>query len=86
MGIIKSFKIKNFKGQQTIIKIKNLSKSFGKRRVLDSINFNIKMPLYDACNKYHQKVMELARVATNNTVTDELLNELEFNYLNMCKE
>ena len=30
--------------------------------------------------------MELARVATNNTVTDELLNELEFNYLNMCKE
>ena len=51
-----------------------------------SINFNIKMPLYDSGNKYHQKIMELAREATNNTVTDELLNELEFNYLEMCKE
>lgn len=51
-----------------------------------SINFNIKMPLYDSGNKYHQKIMELAREATNNTVTDELLNELEFNYLDMCKE
>jgi hypothetical protein len=51
-----------------------------------SINFNIKMPLYDSGNKYHQKIMELAREATNNTVTGELLNELEFNYLDMCKE
>ena len=51
-----------------------------------SINFNIKMPLYDSGNKYHQKIMELAREATNYTVTDELLNELEFNYLDICKE
>ena len=41
MGIIKSFKIKNFKDKQTIIELKNISKSFGMRRVLDNININI---------------------------------------------
>lgn len=51
-----------------------------------SINFNIKMPKYDEKNKFHKKVMELAKEATKNQPTDKLYKELEENYLNLCKE
>lgn len=51
-----------------------------------SINFNIKMPLYNDKNKYHKKMMLLARRATNNKPDEKLLKKLENNYLNLCKE
>ncbi|MCZ2223309.1 MAG: hypothetical protein LC122_06730 [Chitinophagales bacterium] len=51
-----------------------------------SINFNIKMPEYDGKNKFHKKVMQLAKEATNNQPTDKLYKELEENYLNLCRE
>lgn len=51
-----------------------------------SINFNIKMPKYDEKNKFHKKVMELAKEATKNQPTDKLYKELEENYLNLCRE
>jgi hypothetical protein len=51
-----------------------------------SINFNIKMPEYNGKNKYHKKVMVLAKEATKNQPTDKLYKELEENYLNLCRE
>jgi hypothetical protein len=51
-----------------------------------SINFNIKIPEYNGKNKYHKKVMELAKEATKNQPTDKLYKELEENYLNLCRE
>ncbi len=52
-----------------------------------SINFNIKMPKYSNTNKFHKKIMELAKEATiNNNSTDALYKELEENYLSLCKE
>jgi hypothetical protein len=51
-----------------------------------SINFNIKMPKYDNKNKFHKKIMLLAKEATDNTCTEKILNELEKNYLNLCRE
>jgi hypothetical protein len=51
-----------------------------------SINFNIKMPKYDEKNKFHKKVMELAKEATKNQPTGKLYKELEENYLNLCRE
>lgn len=51
-----------------------------------SINFNIKMPLYDKNNVYHKKIMLLAREATENSVNEKILSELEKNYLNLCRE
>ena len=42
MAIIKRFKIKNFKQDQNIFELKNVSKSFGKRKVLDDVSINVK--------------------------------------------
>lgn len=42
MAIIKKFKIKNFKQDQNIIELSNVSKSFGKRKVLDDVSINAK--------------------------------------------
>lgn len=50
-----------------------------------SINFNIKMPLYDKANKYHKNIVKLARKATKSGSTDKLLTDLETNYLGLCK-
>ncbi len=50
-----------------------------------SINFNIKMPLYDKKNQYHKNIMALARKATKTGSSDKLLVDLEKNYLNLCK-
>lgn len=51
-----------------------------------SINFNIKMPKYDEKNKFHKKVMELAKEATKNQSTEKIYKDLEENYLNLCRE
>lgn len=51
-----------------------------------SINFNIKMPLYNENNKYHKNIVILAKEATKNSVNDRILEELEKNYLELCKE
>ena len=41
MAIIKKFRIKHFKNEKPIIEIKQLSLSFGKRKILDNLNFKI---------------------------------------------
>jgi len=41
MGIVKKFRIKSFKNENPIIEFKNVSLSYGKRLILDNINFNI---------------------------------------------
>ena len=51
-----------------------------------SINFNIKMPLYDENNKYHQKIMKLARGATLNKPSTKTYHDLEDCYLKLCNE
>ncbi len=51
-----------------------------------SINFNIKMPLYDKGNTNHVKIMKLSRKATKFGVNDILITEIENTYLDLCKE
>lgn len=51
-----------------------------------SINFNIKMPKYNSKNKFHLKIMELAKEATFNKPTQEIYADLQESYLNLCKE
>ena len=41
MEIIKKFRIKSFKDNKPIIKLEKISLSFGKRKILDNINFSI---------------------------------------------
>ena len=41
MGIIKKFRIKSFKNINTIIEFKDITLSYGKRIILDNINFKI---------------------------------------------
>jgi len=41
MAIIKKFRIKSYKSKKPIIELKNLSLSFGKRKILDNVNFTI---------------------------------------------
>jgi len=41
MAIIKKFRIKSFKNKNSIIEFKNISLSYGKRIILDNINFKI---------------------------------------------
>ena len=41
MGIIKKFRIKSFKNVNSIIEFKNVTLSYGKRIILDNINFKI---------------------------------------------
>ena len=41
MGIIKKFRIKSFKNKKSIIEFKNITLSYGKRIILDNINFKI---------------------------------------------
>ena len=41
MGIIKKFRIKSFKNTNSIIEFKNITLSYGKRIILDNINFKI---------------------------------------------
>ena len=41
MAIIKKFRIKSFKKNKPLIKLEKISFSYGKRQILDNINFNI---------------------------------------------
>ena len=41
MAIIKKFRIKYFKKQKPLVSLKKISLSFGKRQILDDVNFNI---------------------------------------------
>ena len=41
MGVIKKFRIKSFKNPQPIVSLENISLSFGKRKILDNVSFNI---------------------------------------------
>jgi lipopolysaccharide export system ATP-binding protein len=41
MAIIKKFRIKSFKKNEPLIKLEKISLSFGKRQILENINFNI---------------------------------------------
>ena len=41
MAIIKKFRIKSFKKSKTLVSLKKISLSFGKRRVLEDVSFNI---------------------------------------------
>ena len=41
MAIIKKFRIKSFKQKKPILKLENVSLSFGNRQILENINFEI---------------------------------------------
>ena len=41
MAIIKKFRIKSFKNQNSIIEFENVSLSYGNRLILDNLNFKI---------------------------------------------
>ena len=41
MAIIKKFRIKSFKKQKPIVSLKKISLSYGKRQILDNINFEV---------------------------------------------
>ena len=41
MAIIKKFRIKSFKKQKSLIKLENISFSFGNRQILENISFKI---------------------------------------------
>ena len=41
MGIIKKFRIKNFKKNKALVSLDKISLSFGKRRILEDVSFNI---------------------------------------------
>jgi len=41
MSIIKKFRIKSFKKQKPLVSLKKISLSFGKRQILDDINFDV---------------------------------------------
>jgi lipopolysaccharide export system ATP-binding protein len=41
MAIIKKFRIKSFKKENTILELKNISLSFGKRQILENLNLKI---------------------------------------------
>jgi lipopolysaccharide export system ATP-binding protein len=41
MAIIKKFRIKSYKEKKPIIKIEKISLSFGKRKILDNVNFSV---------------------------------------------
>ena len=41
MAIIKKFRIKSFKKNKTLVNLEKVSLSFGKRRILDEVTFNI---------------------------------------------
>tara|TARA_B100001996_G_scaffold348362_1_gene306474 strand:- start:1146 stop:1922 length:777 start_codon:yes stop_codon:yes gene_type:complete len=41
MAIIKKFRIKSFKKKKSLVELKNISITFGKRQILDKISFNI---------------------------------------------
>ena len=43
MAVIKKFRIKSFKKTKPLVSLKNISLSFGNRKILDNVNFNINL-------------------------------------------
>ena len=41
MGIIKKFRIKSFKEKRSLVTLKNISHTYGKRQILDDVTFSI---------------------------------------------
>ncbi len=41
MGLIKKFRIKSYKGDETIVELKNISVLYNKRQILDNLNLKI---------------------------------------------
>ena len=41
MAVIKKFRIKSFKGNETIVELKNLSVFYNKRQILNNLNLKI---------------------------------------------
>jgi len=41
VAIIKKFRIKSFKKRNTLVELKNISLSYGKRQILENVSFNI---------------------------------------------
>ena len=41
MAIIKKFRIKSFKKRNTLVELKSISLSYGKRQILENVSFNI---------------------------------------------
>ena len=41
MAVIKKFRIKSFKKNDSLLEIKNVSKSFGERKILDNVSLKI---------------------------------------------
>ena len=42
MGLIKKFRIKSFKGNETIVELKNVSVFYNKLQILNNLNLEIK--------------------------------------------
>ena len=49
MALIKKFRIKSFKEQQTLLKLEKISMFYNKRQILNNLNLNIKNKRYWAC-------------------------------------
>ena len=41
MALIKKFRIKNYKGKESIVELKNISVFYNKRQILDNLNLKI---------------------------------------------
>ena len=41
MALLKKFRIKSFKKQKPLVSLRKISLSFGKRQILDDINFDV---------------------------------------------
>ena len=41
MGLIKKFRIKSYKAEETIVELKNISVFYNKRQIIDNLNFKI---------------------------------------------
>jgi len=50
-----------------------------------SINFNIKMPLYDDENKFHRIIFKLAERATARGLSPQIDSYLDYVYIKLCK-
>ena len=42
MGLIKKFRIKSYKGEETIVELKNISVFYNKRQIIDNLNLKIR--------------------------------------------
>ena len=68
MALIKKFRIKSFKKNNTLIEFENVSLSYGKRLILDNVSFkinegqileilNLPLKVFDQC-KFYQYIVK----------------------------